>query len=387
MPRPPALWLLAIASALSPFGMIVIVPALGAVATHYDVTPGAAQWLIATYLFGLGVGQPVCGALADRIGRRPVILGGFVLFVLSSVAAALSTSFLPLVVARFFQAVGVSVGTVGARAIIRDTHDAIGAARAMGVVGAAMGMPPVVGPPIGGYLSAEWGPPAVFSFSAALGLATMLALWARLPETRSAAVVATTGPWMVAYRQLLAARAFLGFTLLYAFTQGVFFSFLAVGAPFFATRFGIDAGDFGLLWGAMGLVYVTGAAASGRVTRRLGTARTLRLATTLTAAGGLVFLGVVAAQAETPLGLLAPLAVMMGAAGIQTTLALAGAVNHRPDIAGTAAGLSSALALAICGALTILSGLVYDSDFLPVALVVCASALMTRVSAWLCGRG
>ncbi len=387
MPRPPALWLLAIASALSPFGMIVIVPALGAVAAHYDVTPGAAQWLIATYLFGLGVGQPVCGALADRIGRRPVILGGFVLFVVSSVAAALRASFLPLVVARFFQAVGVSVGTVGARAIIRDTHDAIGAARAMGVVGAAMGMPPVVGPPIGGYLSAEWGPPAVFSFSAALGLATMLALWARLPETRSAAVVATTGPWMVAYRQLLAARAFLGFTLLYAFTQGVFFSFLAVGAPFFATRFGIDAGDFGLLWGAMGLVYVTGAAASGRVTRRLGTARTLRLATTLTAAGGLVFLGVVAAQAETPLGLLAPLAVMMGAAGIQTTLALAGAVNHRPDIAGTAAGLSSALALAICGALTILSGLVYDSDFLPVALVVCASALMTRVSAWLCGRG
>jgi MFS transporter, DHA1 family, multidrug resistance protein len=387
MPGPPALWLLAIASALSPFGMIVIVPALGAVATHYDVTPGAAQWLIATYLFGLGVGQPVSGALADRIGRRPVILGGFVLFVLSSIAAALSPSFLPLVVARFFQAVGVSVGTVGARAIIRDTHDAIGAARAMGVVGAAMGIPPVVGPPIGGFLSAEWGPPAVFSFSAALGLATMLALWARLPETRMAAVVATAGPWMVAYRQLLAARVFLGFTLLYAFTQGVFFSFLAVGAPFFATRFGIDAGDFGLLWGAMGLVYVTGAAASGRVTRRLGAARALRLSTTVTAAGGLVFLGVVAAQAETPLGLLAPLAVMMGAAGIQTTLALAGAVNHRPDIAGTAAGLSSALALAICGALTILSGLVYDGDFLPIALVVGASALMTRVSAWLCGRG
>ncbi|MFZ1623573.1 MAG: MFS transporter, partial [Gammaproteobacteria bacterium] len=85
----PSLWLLSLASSLSPFGMIVVVPALAMFAERYGVSQGNAQFLIATYLFGLGVGQPLAGSLSDRFGRRPVILIGFVLFTLASIACVI----------------------------------------------------------------------------------------------------------------------------------------------------------------------------------------------------------------------------------------------------------------------------------------------------------
>lgn len=381
MPDPPAIWILALASALSPFGMIVIVPSLGEVASHYAVSPGDTQLLIATYLFGLGVGQPISGHLADRTGRRPVILGGFLLFSAASLAGALCTSFVPLVGARFLQAVGVSAGTVGARAIVRDTHDALGAARAMGVIGAAMGMPPVIGPPIGGLLSDHWGPPAIFAFSAVLGGVTLLALWTSLAETLRRDSLPVSAPWYRQWRELLGSRVFLGYTLLYAFTQSAFFVFLAVGAPLFAERFSIDSGEFGVLWGIMGMLYVASAAASGRLMRRFGPGQSLAGATLLTSIGGLTLALLAFARVESAAAILLPLAAMMAAAGLQTAQALAGAVNCRPDIAGTAAGLSSATALGLCGLLTILSGLLYSGAFLPVAVLVAFCGVMSWAAA------
>ena len=76
----------------------------------------------------------------------------------------------------------------------------------------------------------------------------------------------------------------------------------------------------------------------------------------------------------------APLTLLMFASGVQTPLAVAGAVNCRPDIAGTAGGLSSSLALVISGSFSILAGFLYAGDFLPIAALIAASAGMSVVT-------
>lgn len=382
--RAPTLWLLSLASALSPFGMIVVVPALGAFAERFAVTPGEAQFLIASYLFGLGLGQPLAGSLSDRVGRRPVILAGFLLFTVTSIACVFVQSFPVLLAFRLVQALGVSVGTVGSRAIVRDTHDALAAAQAMAWIGAAMGIAPVIGPVIGGPLTAWGGPQLVFAASGVLGIIVLLAMHRGLTETHMRApATAGTRHWLANYGRLLRSRTFVGYTLMYAFMQGSFFAFLAVAAIVFADHLGMNEAVFGMVWGAMGLVYVAGAASGARLTRWLGIRRTVVWSTVVITAAGLALLLSTWLLGVTLAGLLVPLGVLMFGSGVQTPLAVAGSVNCEPEVAGTAAGLSSSLALGLSGSFSIVAGYLYTGSFLPVAGLVAILSSLAVVTCWM----
>ncbi|MBW7929705.1 MAG: MFS transporter [Gammaproteobacteria bacterium] len=384
----PSLALLGLASLLSPFGMVVVVPTLAAVASYYHVDQGQAQYLIATYLFGLGIGQPVVGALSDRFGRRPVMLAGFSLFTLASLGCMFSPDFSSLSVMRILQAMGVSVGTVGSRAIVRDTHEAFEAVKALSWIGAAMGVAPVVGPVIGGVLGAWAGPPAVFAASALLGFGVTIAIGMQLEETHSVPIgEAPAGAgWVRHYRELLGARVFMGYTLMYAFVQGCFFAFLAVGAIVFEEHLGLGQQAFGLIWGAMGLLFIAGATLAGPLSSAIGVMPLLRRTTLTFAAAGLALALIASLFGVGLAGLLLPLAVMMLMAGIQTPLVTAGTVNYRPDIAGTASGLSSSLGLVLSGSFSIFAGVLYADSFSRVAWLIAVAATGTALAWWMTAR-
>jgi len=381
-PAAPSLILLAFASSLSPFGMSVIFPVLPEIAASFNVSTADAQFLIAVYLFGLAVGQPVAGIAADRFGRRVVMLSGFVLFTLSSVACRFMPDFAMLVALRFVQALGVSVGTIVSRAVISDSFDALAAARALSWIGAAMGVAPMLGPVIGGGLAAWADPLAVFAVSAGLGfgLTGALFIWLREPNRAAPITGDQPGLWPGVLLQLVRSPAFMGHTLLFAFTQGSFFAFLAVGAAVFDQHLQIGPQTFGVIWGGMSMIYVVGAIISARLARRAGTDGALRTSTRLSAAaGGLLLLATVFTGVTLP-GLLLPIAILMIAAGIQTPLSMAGVLNSTPALSGTAAGLSSSMALGLGGAFSIVSGQLYAGSFIPVAMLMASAATMTLLA-------
>ena len=97
-----------------------MVPLIPLLSVTFDRNIGDLQYLISIYVMGLAISQPLVGMLADRIGKRPVLLTGFTLFVVSSVALMLATTLQQMIALRFLQAVGVGAGTVIARSMIRD---------------------------------------------------------------------------------------------------------------------------------------------------------------------------------------------------------------------------------------------------------------------------
>jgi len=358
--------------------MAAIVPALGSIVIAFQVDYVMAQFVISAYLFGLGFTQPVAGLLCDRLGRRPVMLSGIALFFLASIGCALAPNLSLLIFLRCLQAVGISVATVATRAIIRDTHDAEGAVRAIAKVAAAMGLAPAVAPVLGGFIGARFGYEGIFWLVALLALGTLGFAWRDLGETGTA----TRAPvnWRVLGRSwatLLGSPPFMAFTLIYGLLQGSFFAFIAVGATVFEEQLGLGQQAFGLIWGLLALGYVAGAVAAGRLVRRTGSYPLLRFGVLVTVATGWLMAMLVAVFGVTLLSLLGPLVILIAANGLVTPLAMAGAVNAQPQMAGTGAGLSSSLALLLSGVCSVVSGFIFSGSFTPIALLIAIAGTLS----------
>ena len=367
--------------------MTMVVPTLGGIADAFSADFAIVQFLVSAYLFGLATGQPYTGVLCDRLGRRPVMLGGFAAFVITSIACAFATELWALIGLRFLQAVGVSVGTVASRAIVRDTHGPEAASRALTFITAAMGAAPVIGPMLGGWIGQAAGFRGVFIASAAMGLAVWFWMFLRLPETYDPDTGAGRGAsrmWRD-YGALFRSRVFMGYALIYGFISGTFFSFIAIGAEVFDRHFGIDQSAFGILWGFMAISHVAGASAGGYAIERYGSQRVLYGGILMSVAAGWLILGWTFFWGVTLSGVLLPLLMLNFTSGIVTPGSLAAAVSYRPDIAGTASGLSSAIGIVTGGLFTMASGYVYDGEFLPVAGLIAAAATLTY-GAWIMTR-
>ena len=175
--------LLAVLGMLGPFSIDTYIPAFSAIAQSLNATPVQMQQTLSAYLFGFAFMNLFHGALSDSFGRRPVILGGLLLFTLASVGCALSQTVGQLVFFRALQGLSTGAGVVVSRAVIRDMFPPSEARRVMSQVTIFFGIAPAVAPVVGGVLSEYLGWHAVFWFLVGVGVVLTVANLKLLPET------------------------------------------------------------------------------------------------------------------------------------------------------------------------------------------------------------
>ena len=95
-------FILGLLAMLMPLSIDMYLPALPVIAAQYNVPDGSAQMTLSTYILGFALGQLLYGPMADSLGRKPVILGGTLVFAAAAVACALSQTVDMLIVMRFF---------------------------------------------------------------------------------------------------------------------------------------------------------------------------------------------------------------------------------------------------------------------------------------------
>lgn len=368
--------LLGVASGLSAFGMASVVPTLPTLSRALGADFGSLQFVVSAYLLGLGLFQPIQGLLCDRFGRRPVMLMGFSLFAAASLLASVASGLASLVLARFLQAMGVSVATVVSRAIVRDTFEPGPAAIALSFITAVMGVAPVIAPVIGGTVVEVWGWRGVFWVHASVSLLVCAVMWRRLPETRPADTEAMTVQQLIGGGRVLVRDArFMGPVLTYSFLSASGMVFITIGAALYERLFTMNGAQFGFLWSGLAVSYVIGATTAGQLARRLGSRRAQRvgMGCNLLAISGFV----VAALLPTPWIALfsGSLALLMFANGAVSPLVLMQAVDDHPSLAGVAAGLSSAIAMLVSMLSAVLTGVLYEGSALPCALLMALSGV------------
>lgn len=381
--RPPVLALIAI-SALSPFAINSVVPSLPAIGTDFNASYSRVQLIVSLFLASVAVAQIFIGPLSDRFGRRPVLLCGFVVFILASATAPFAPSVDALIGIRIVQGASGCVGIVLGRAIVRDLFEGRQAASMLGYVTMGLAMAPMVAPGIGGALQDFVGWTAIFWFMAVSGALCLAVTFAYVPETNlHRAASMSFGSLFGNFSRLLRTPDFVLFTLSASLTSGVFFAFLG-GVPYVAERLlGLTPSEYGVWFGTVAIGYAGGSFLTGRFTERFGISRMILAGsilglTTAIAAPALLFAGYAGAPA-----LFLPMVAVGLANGIALPSAISGAIGVRPEIAGAASGLAGAAQIGAGALLSAAAGaaLTGGTTALPMFALMAAAAFLSLLCA------
>lgn len=278
--------LLAALSALGPFSIDTYLPSFPDIGASLQATPIEVQQTLSAYLFSFAAMTLWHGALADRFGRRRVILIALCLFALSCVGCLTATRIEHLWLWRAVQGITAGAGIVVSRAIVRDLFDGPAAQRLMAQISMMFALAPALAPLIGGWLQVHFGWRSVFAFLCAMTTLIVLACWRFMPETLPEQARRSLAPASLAraYATTLRHPAFLlASTALSANFCGMFI--YVMSAPvFLMTHLQLPETAFLWLFGPAMLGLMAGSWLSGRLAQRARPLN-LRLAYQLMAAG------------------------------------------------------------------------------------------------------
>jgi multidrug resistance protein len=185
------LFLMALTIFIDFAGFGLILPLLPFWAERLGAGPAGVGLILTMYALAQFIFTPILGALSDRYGRKPIIVGSLVIEAFSFALSGLAGSLVVLLIARFTGGLGASnIGS--AQAVVADVTPPEGRARGMGLIGAAIGLGFVVGPAIGGLL-APIGPAVPFWAAMAVAIVNALLVMIFLPETHKERGASATG--------------------------------------------------------------------------------------------------------------------------------------------------------------------------------------------------
>ena len=385
MIRPDSAWTIAYLTVLVAMGQMstgIYLPSMPSLAASFATDSGTVKLTMSVFLAGFAVAQLIYGPLCDRFGRRPVVIGGLVIFALASLACALAPSIEWLIVARLFQAIGACSGQVLGRAIGRDLFEGQRYAKVMAMVGLALALTPAAGPVLGGVLQVAFGWQANFLFLAGWGALLLLVTLFGLQETnRTPDPRALSLPVMASnFGRLLRNRLYMGYTLTLAFSFGCLFAYMT-GSPFILIdQLGIRPDLFGVLSIFNVLGYAIGSAIANKASGRITAPRMVAAGAVVVLLSGLAMIGFSLAGIVTAYTMIGPMMVMLTGMGMLIPNAMAGAISPFPAMAGVASALMGFLQMAMAMVMSVLVGLLQAVHDMPMPLVFALSALLTFAS-------
>lgn len=175
--------LLATLSMVSPLSIDTFFPSFPAIAEHYGLTDWQVQQVITAYMIPFSCFTLVHGPLSDALGRRPVVIGGMLVYTAASVGCVFAPTFGTLLFARAAQGMAAGIGPTVARAVVRDLYDGPNAQRLMGAMMMIFSVAPAAAPIIGGWIHVTLGWRSVFGFMVMLGVILTIFTFVTLPET------------------------------------------------------------------------------------------------------------------------------------------------------------------------------------------------------------
>ena len=270
--------------------MLPALPAIGedlGVAHRNDV-----QFVVTAVFLGMSMGQIVFGPLSDRIGRKPAIHAGLVLFMAGCLMSLYAQSFELMIAGRVLQGIGVSAPRVVSMALVRDQYAGRQMARLMSFTMAVFIIVPTIAPALGQWIQMLGGWRAIFAVFFAVAAVSFLWFAIRQPETLPSERRRPLSPRAIgrAVVEVLKIRAALGYTLASGCVFAPFLAYLSTAQQIFQDVYGTGT-LFPLYFGALALAVGGASILNGRLVMQYGMRKLSRGAMLLATIGSFVGLG------------------------------------------------------------------------------------------------
>jgi DHA1 family bicyclomycin/chloramphenicol resistance-like MFS transporter len=333
------IFLLAASVALPSLSIDSCLASLPVIGVSLGVRSADTVSILSLFMVGFAAGQLVFGPLSDRIGRRPTLLFGCLLFAVAAVGCACAPSLTMLAFWRFVQGLGAAAGSVIAFAIIRDLFSGAEARSRLSYISVVGTIAPIVAPTLGGLIASCQGWRAVFFWLAAAGAFLIVVLLFSLEESMPMRNRHALRPrhLVTNYWQVLSHRTCLLYLLIGGASFGALFAYVSGSAFVFIDVFKVDPRIYGALFAVNAFAIAIGAFVSGRLsTRGVSTNRliivglVISFGATTALFGGAIF-GGLNAFSIMPLLILNTFSM-----GLVTPNAVHGTLEPMPRIAGVA---------------------------------------------------
>lgn len=333
------IFLLAASVALPSLSIDSCLASLPVIGVSLGVRSADTVSILSLFMAGFAAGQLVFGSLSDRIGRRPSLLFGCLLFAVAAVGCACAPSLTMLAFWRFVQGLGAAAGSVIAFAIIRDLFSGAEARSRLSYISVVGTIAPIVAPTLGGLIATWQGWRAVFFWLAVAGAFLIVVLLFSLEESMPMRNRHALRPrhLVTNYWQVLSHRTCLLYLLIGGTSFGALFAYVSGSAFVFIDVFKVDPRIYGVLFAVNAFAIAIGAFVSGRLsTRGVSTNRliivglVISFAATAALFGGAIF-GGLNAFSIMPLLILNTFSM-----GLVTPNAVHGTLEPMPRIAGVA---------------------------------------------------
>ena len=363
--------LLGALSAFGPLSMDMYLPGLPSMARDLSAPAWAAQLTITASMLGLAGGQLIAGPISDALGRRRPLLAGLAAYMATSLLCAMAANIWLLLGFRVVQGAAGAAGIVIARAIVRDLHTGVAAARFFALLMLVNGLAPILAPLVGGELLhiTDWR--GIFVVLAAIGAVLLVAAWAMLAETL--APEARHGGGLPAtlrvFGGLVGDREFMGYALAMGLAFGAMAAYIA-GSPFVLQDiYGASPQLFSVLFALNAGGIIAASQVSRALADRLGPRTLLNAGSTMSALGGLGVLTSVVFDVGLVM-LLPSFFVVVASIGLVFPNATALALADHPRTAGSASALLGLSQFATGALAAPLAGVGGSHTALPMGIVM-----------------
>jgi DHA1 family bicyclomycin/chloramphenicol resistance-like MFS transporter len=368
--------LLAALVAFGPLSIDMYLPSLPNIGRDLAATESQVQMTIGIFLGGLFFGMLFYGPLSDHFGRRRLLIGGIILYLIASLGCALSPDIIQLQFWRLLQALGGASASVLGRAIVRDIFPLRDAAKVLSLMHLVTMLATLVAPLMGGYLMLLAGWRSLFLLLMAFAAICLLAVIWKIPETHPDATQENTLSMVLrSYLSMFTQPLAIGYVLCTGLCFGGMFAFISASPFVYIQYFGISEQHYAWLFSLniSGIILLT--LFNSKLVTRLRPQRMLVGATLICAlAGSLLGLAALFSLASLPLMVVA-VVCYISTTGMIGANCLACLLAAYPQQAGSAAGLAGAMqfgAGCLCSALV---SALHDGSPLPMCLTMLVAGI------------